>query len=152
MCDLSSQARDWTHTLGSKAWSPNHWTTRGFIQVLFLRLRETLRYPQVCFFHSAGLIGMPSQRANKTVHLKKTNLWRLTPFLQVCAVCVCVQSFSRVRLFATPWTVAHQAPLSLAFCRQNYWSRFPFPSPGDLPDPGTELTVSCVSCRGRRIL
>ena len=39
---------------------------------------------------------------------------------------------------ATPWTVAHQAPLSLGFSRQQYWSGLPFPSPGDLPDPGIE--------------
>ena len=45
---------------------------------------------------------------------------------------------SRVRLFATPWTVAHQAPLSMGFSRQEYWSGLPFPSPGDLPDPGIE--------------
>ena len=38
--------------------------------------------------------------------------------------------------FATPWTVACQAPLSTGFSRQEYWSRLPFPSPGDLPDPG----------------
>ena len=37
---------------------------------------------------------------------------------------------------ATPWTVAHQAPLSMEFSRQEYWSGLPFPSPGDLPDPG----------------
>ena len=42
--------------------------------------------------------------------------------------------------FATPWTVAHQAPLSLGFLRQEYWRRLPFPPPGDLPDPGMELT------------
>ena len=39
---------------------------------------------------------------------------------------------------ATPWTVAHQAPLSMEFSRQEYWSGLPFPSPGDLPDPGIE--------------
>ena len=39
---------------------------------------------------------------------------------------------------ATPWMVAHQAPLSMGFSRQEYWSRLPFPSPGDLPDPGIE--------------
>ena len=42
------------------------------------------------------------------------------------------------QLFATPWTVAHQAPLSKGFSRQEYWSCLPFPSPGDLPDPGTK--------------
>ena len=44
--------------------------------------------------------------------------------------------FSHVQLFATPWTVPHQAPLSMQFSRQEYWSRLPFPSPGDFPDPG----------------
>ena len=39
---------------------------------------------------------------------------------------------------ATPWTVAHQAPLSMEFSRQEYWRGLPFPSPGDLPDPETE--------------
>ena len=49
-----------------------------------------------------------------------------------------VKSLSRVRLFATPWTVAYQAPASMGFSRQEYWSELPFPSPGDLPDPGIE--------------
>ena len=43
-----------------------------------------------------------------------------------------------VWLFVTPWTVAHQAPLSFGFPGQEYWSGLPFPSPGDLPDLGTE--------------
>ena len=47
-----------------------------------------------------------------------------------------VKSLSRVRLFATPWTVAYQAPQSVEFSRQEYWSGLPFPSPGDVPDPG----------------
>ena len=47
-----------------------------------------------------------------------------------------VKSLSCIWLFATPWTVAHQAPLSMGFSRQEYWSGLPFPSPGDLPDPG----------------
>ena len=49
-----------------------------------------------------------------------------------------MKSLSRVRLFATPWTVACQAPLSMEFSRQEYWSGLPFPSPGDLPDLGIE--------------
>ena len=49
-----------------------------------------------------------------------------------------VKSFNRVRLFATPWTVAHQAPPSLGVSRQEYWSGLPFPSLGDLPDPGID--------------
>ena len=49
-----------------------------------------------------------------------------------------VKSLSRVQLFATPWTIAYQAPLAMGFSRQEYWSGFPFPSPGDLSYPGIE--------------
>ena len=52
--------------------------------------------------------------------------------------CVDAKSLQCVQLFATLWTVAHQAPLSIGFSRQEYWSGLPVPSPGDLPDPGTE--------------
>ena len=55
----------------------------------------------------------------------------------VC-VCVCEWVLSRVWLFATPWTVAHQAPLSMEFSRQEYWSGLPCPPPGDLPNPRIE--------------
>ena len=49
-----------------------------------------------------------------------------------------VKSLSCVQLFATPWTVAYQAPQSMEFSRQEYWRGLPFPSPGDLPNPGIE--------------
>ena len=49
-----------------------------------------------------------------------------------------VKPLSCVRLFVTPWTVAHQAPPSMGFSRQEYWSGLPFPSPGDLPNSGIE--------------
>ena len=49
-----------------------------------------------------------------------------------------MKSLSRVRLFATPWTVAYQAPPSMGFSRQECWSGLPLPSPGDPPDPGIE--------------
>ena len=50
-----------------------------------------------------------------------------------------VLSLSHVQLFVTPWTVAHQALLSVEFSRQEYWSGLPFPSPGDLLNPGIKL-------------
>ena len=53
---------------------------------------------------------------------------------------LCAQLHSHVLLFPTPWTVAHQPPLSMRFPGQEYWSGLPFPSRGDLPDPGTEPT------------
>ena len=49
-----------------------------------------------------------------------------------------VKSLSRVLLFGTPWTVAYQATQSMEFSSQEYWSGLPFPSPGDLPNPGIE--------------
>ena len=62
-------------------------------------------------------------------------VWNQQRLMQVK---VKVKSLSHVRLFATPWTVAHQAPPSMGFSRQEYWSGLPFPSPGDLPNPGIE--------------
>ena len=55
-----------------------------------------------------------------------------------------VKSLSCVRLFATPWTVAYQAPPSMEFSRQEYWSGLSFPSPGDLPNPGIEPSSPAV--------
>ena len=49
-----------------------------------------------------------------------------------------VKWISCVRLFVTPWTIAHQIPPSMGFSRQEYWGGLPFPSPGDLPNPGIE--------------
>ena len=53
------------------------------------------------------------------------------PYLLLC-------STAKLCLFVTPWTAAHQAPLSVGFSRQEHWSGSPFPSPGDLPNPGIE--------------
>ena len=66
--------------------------------------------------HSQPLI-QPSSTSHLTIHAKL---------------------LSHVQRFAAPWTVAHQAPLSMGFSRQEYWSGLAFPSPGDLPGPGIE--------------
>ena len=58
-----------------------------------------------------------------------------------------VQSLSRVQLFATPWSVAHQAPLSMEFSRQEYWSGLPFPSPEESSQPRDWTQVSYTSGR-----
>ena len=66
----------------------------------------------------------------------------------VC-VCVCERTLSRVQLFATPWTIAHQAPLSMNFPRQEYWSGLPCSPPGDLPDPEIEsMSLASPSLAG----
>ena len=64
-------------------------------------------------------------------------LWSLSRFDIYDTVCACCV-LSRVRLFTTLWTVAHQTPLSMGLPRQEYWNGLPFPSPGHLPDPGIE--------------
>ena len=55
-------------------------------------------------------------------------------------ICAYAQSLNSVLLFRTPWTIAHQAPLSMGLSLQEYWSGLPFPTPGDLPNPGMEPT------------
>ena len=66
--------------------------------------------------------------------LEEPKLW-----IHIASVCACVLScFTCVQLFATPWTIARQAPLSTGFSRQEHWSALPCPRPGDLPDPWIE--------------
>ena len=72
-------------------------------------------------------------------------LWYRFSLVSYHSLHTCMLScFSHVWFFATLWTVAHQAPLSMGVSKQEYWSRLPFPLPGDLPSPGTEL-ASCMS-------
>ena len=74
---------------------------------------------------------------NSLIHNKNSYssflIFHVFPYMKVK-----VKLLSRVRLFVTPWTVAHQARPSMGFSRQEYWSGVPFPSPGDHPDPGIE--------------
>ena len=84
---------------------------------------------------SQGFIVSPWGPDRERWHACKGVFWKMC----VC-VCLCVfRCFSHVWLFETPRTVAHQAPMSMGFSRQEYWSGLPFPSPGNLPDPGIEL-------------
>ena len=91
------------------------------------------------FWHSYTILHSYSENANYGT--LKFFLGSSVPFLHLFSLillCVCVEVklLSRVRLFATPWTVVYQAPQSMGFSRQEYWSGVSFPSPGDLPDPG----------------
>ena len=69
----------------------------------------------------------------------RTLEWVAISFSNACKWKVKVKSLSCVRLLVTPWTAAYQAPPSMGFSRQEYWSGFSGPPPGDLPDPGIEL-------------
>ena len=102
-----------------------------------IRLPCPSLYPWVC---------SNSRPLNQQCHL--TILSSVVPFSSCpqyfpVYICVCIKSsqmksLSRVRLFATPWTIGYQAPPSMGLSRQEHWSGLPFPSPGDLPDPGIE--------------
>ena len=86
--------------------------------------------------HVAGVLGFKS----KPWIVKANNLMEKNPRTATVASV----KWGRVRLFVTPWTGAYQAPLSIGFSRQEYWSGLPFPSPGDLPDLGIEPRSSAL--------
>ena len=79
-------------------------------------------------------VSVLSSRANTNMHISQVTALKFF----IVVFCLSVKLLSCVRLFTTPWTVTYQAPLSMGFSRQQYWSGLPFPSPGDLPDPGIE--------------
>ena len=68
-------------------------------------------------------------------------IWLVAFMAPLCMPACVLNCFSRVQLFATPWTIAHQAPLSMEFPRQEYWRGLPFPSPGDLLIQGSNLCL-----------
>ena len=119
--DRSSPAGDWTCVLSSESLSPNHWTAREVPEVfwVFLKVFFSVEVQLTCFFKYT------------------TTLFQL--YINICIYMrVCKLShFSCVRLFATLWTVAHQAPLSMGFSRQEYLSGLPCPPPEDLPTQGS---------------
>ena len=116
---------------------------------------------RLCFCHkeAQNLSGFSQQRfiyCIYTTHLSTMGWLRLCsepslPNLRAQDDSMCMLSnFSHVWLFATLWTVARQAPLSVEFSRQEYWSGFPCPPPGDLPDPGIELaSLMSLALAGR---
>ena len=77
--------------------------------------------------------------------------WLMSKIKSLTYICACTLSrFSHVQLFETPWTIARQAPLTMGFSRQEYWSGLPSPPPGDLPTPGIEpASLSSSAVAGR---
>ena len=78
------------------------------------------------------------ERSVYPANVSRARNWRRAVIWLVSVVCAC--ALSHVQLFVTLWTVAHQAPLSMGFSRQEYLSGLLFPPPGDLPDSGIEPT------------
>ena len=104
----------------------------AFLQGIFLTQGSNPR--PLHLLHCSGfLTGEPLGKLCPSGSQEQTASYFCLP---VC-MCVCCL-FSRVQLFVTLWTLAHQAPLSMGFSRQEYWNGLPRPPPGDLPDPGIE--------------
>ena len=107
----------------------------------------------IAFWEYSGCSSLPLQRNSTNDHFGMAR-WNMEPeimplnspraaalkafglarTLDFCVCCV-RSRFGRVQRFVTPWAAAHQAPLSMGFPRQEYWSGVPLPSPGDVPDP-----------------
>ena len=101
-----------------------------------LQLCLTLGDPMDCSVPGSPVPGTLQARTLEWVAISFSNAWKWK---------VKVKSLSHVRLLATPWKAAYQAPPPMGFSRQQYWSGLPFPSPGDLPNPGIELTSPALA-------
>ena len=106
-------------------WGPSHWTTREVPLLVLLLCKSSLVSP-------AEDPPCPHGRAQSHPQPQLSTQVKRVPFVH------CMLSHSVVSDSATPWTVAHQAPLSMEFSRQEYWNGLPFPTPGNLPDSGIE--------------
>ena len=93
---------------------------------------------QSCLTLCDPIDGNPPVSSVPGILQARTLEWVAISFSDAGKCKVKVKSLSRVRLFSTSWTAAHQAPPSMGFSRQEYWSGVPLPSPEDLPDPGME--------------
>ena len=119
-------------------------TVWGFLKILKIELPYVPEIP---------LLGIyPGKKKNKQTIIQKKHepQCSLQHYLQYPGhvLCAVLNHFSHIWLSATLWTIAHQAPLPWGFSRQEHWSGFPCPPPGDLPDPGID-PVSYISCIGR---
>ena len=98
----------------------------SFIRIIPTHFRNTILYIEIVIL------------LNKNTKVESSTLCTQVYTQWYMKVCVCVSCFSPVWFLVTPWTVAHQPPLSMGFSGQEYWNGLPFPSPRDLPDPGVE--------------
>ena len=122
----------WVTAMG---WLELLWSLEYFVPTWFKELAWSAWLQLLCCL-------LPQSSANKE-HPAWTSAvgFSLREYLEM-SMFVFAQMFSHVWLFATPCTIAHRTPLSMRSSRQEHWSGLPFPTPGDLPDPGIKLVSS----------
>ena len=107
-------------------------------------IKQGLLYSLIWPIVSKGYDHMVNREKEYETGYKMTIIMLINLLTALVYVCIyihaCMLSHSVVSNSVTPWTVAHQAPLSMEFFRQEYWSGLPFPPPGDLPNPGIKPT------------
>ena len=103
-------------------------------------------YPLLLLQNKSEPPSTVSQERNPLLKIKrnKSELLALSFQMSKSSLLLLLSLFSRVCLCVTPWTIAHQAPLSMGFSRPGYWSGLSFPFPGDLPNPGIEPGSSAL--------
>ena len=119
-------------------WNGKFLKCRKMIQKVLSSPAAAAKLLQSCPTLCDPIDGSPPGSAVPGILQARTLEWVAICFSNAWKWKVKVKSLSRVWLCATPWTAAHQVPPSMGFSRQEYWSGLPFPSPGDLPDPGIE--------------
>ena len=108
-----------------------YWFDRTILEVFILYATATAKSLQLCLTLCNPIDGSPPGSPVPGILQARTLEWAAISFSNVWKWKVKVKSLSRVRLLATPWTAAYQAPLSMGFSRQEYWSGVPLPSPGN---------------------
>ena len=131
---LSSLTKDWTYIPCMARWIPNYWTTReGPIHTLLIEvaLRKNLLQTHLIknLFKIVVFSGSPPGFPVPGILQARTLEWVAISFSNAWKWKVKVKSLSHVRLLVTPWTAAYQAPPSMGFSKQEYWSGKPLPSP-----------------------
>ena len=132
--------------------SYNRDKNKGIVQFQMVEIRRGMMCVFI-YFSFLNLTSLPSPAENQASSPLLGLHSGLPPVSHGTLLLLLLLSrFSHVRLCATPQTAAHQAPLSLGFSRQEYWSGLPCPPPAELLNSGTEPTSLQVSCIGRQVL
>ena len=122
---------------------------KGFLSGTYL----VVQWLRLLTLNAGGLGSIPGQGTRSYLLQLRVHILQLKILEAAAKMLACVlRPFRHVQLFSTPRTIARQAPLSMGFSRQEYWSGLPCLPPGDLPNPGIEHTSLYISSIDRQVL